>query len=102
MRSIRESPHSEWSNFRSETRLTPGIGQYWANVTDGYVSIPHVKAGVYRLTVYAEGVFGQHEQDDVEIKAGDGAGAPFLVDWQAESHGTSPSRSVLMCRDRIV
>jgi len=102
MRSIREEPHSEWSHFRSETRLTPGTGQYWANVTDGYVSIPHVKAGVYRLTVYAEGVFGQHEQDDVEIKAGDGSRAPFVVDWQAESHGTFPIRSGLMCRDRIV
>ena len=54
------------------------------------------------MTVYAEGVFGQHEQDDVEIKAGDGSRAPFVVDWQAESHGTFPIRSGLMCRDRIV
>ena len=42
------------------------------------------------MTIYAEGVFGQYEQDDVEVKAGDGQGAPFEVEWEAESHGTSP------------
>lgn len=56
-------------------------------MTDGAVYIPHVKAGMYRLTIYAEGVFGQYEQDDVEVKAGDGSGAAFVVDWKAESHG---------------
>ncbi|WVR07316.1 hypothetical protein IAU60_004357 [Kwoniella sp. DSM 27419] len=33
-------------------------------------------------------VFGQYEKDDVVVAAGDGDGAPFQVDWSAESHGT--------------
>lgn len=65
-----------------------GVGQYWANVTDGYVHIPRVRAGTYRLTVYAEGVFGQLEMDDIVVQAGDGAGEPFAVEWKCESHGT--------------
>lgn len=64
-----------------------GVGQYWANVTDGRVHIPRVKAGTYRLTLYAEGVFGQYEQDDVVVQAGDGQGPPFQVNWTPESHG---------------
>jgi rhamnogalacturonan endolyase len=52
------------------------------------IQIPHVKAGTYRLTIYAEGVFGQYEQDNVEVKAGDGQGAPYEVVWKPESHGT--------------
>lgn len=62
-------------------------GQYWANVTDGKIHIPRVKADTYRLTIYAEGVFGQYERDDVVVKAGDGGGAPFTVTWEPESHG---------------
>ena len=83
--------------------LTIGVGQYWANVTDGLIQIPHVKAGTYRLTIYAEGVFGQYEQDDIQVKAGDGQGAPYEVAWKAESHGTSPYPILrLTSRERTV
>ncbi|WVQ83761.1 hypothetical protein IAT38_005905 [Cryptococcus sp. DSM 104549] len=62
--------------------------QYWANVSsDGSVSLPRVIAGTYRVTVYAEGVFGQYEQDGVVVQAGDGEGEPFGIDWSSESHG---------------
>jgi rhamnogalacturonan endolyase len=45
--------------------------QYWANIDDnGKVHIDRIKAGTYRLTVYAEGVFGLYEQDEVVITAG--------------------------------
>ncbi|TYJ55124.1 hypothetical protein B9479_004161 [Cryptococcus floricola] len=61
---------------------------YWANVSsNGTVSIPRVRAGTYRVTVYAEGVFGQFEQDDVVVSAGDGNEAPFFIKWKAESNG---------------
>lgn len=61
--------------------------QYWGNVdASGSVSIPSVKAGTYRLTVYADGVFGQYEQDDVVIKSG--ATATVTASWTAESAGT--------------
>ena len=64
------------------------VHQYWANVSSsGTVSIPRVVAGEYRLTVYADGVFGQFEQDGVHVQAGDGDGAPFIIQWTPETHG---------------
>ncbi|KAF2136384.1 polysaccharide lyase family 4 protein [Aplosporella prunicola CBS 121167] len=50
--------------------------QYWAElkaVGDSNVAvaeIPRVKAGRYRLTVYADGLFGQYEQDGIVVKPG--------------------------------
>jgi rhamnogalacturonan endolyase len=61
--------------------------QYWADVSDsGSVTIPSVKAGTYRLTVYADGIFGQYEQDGVKIEAG--SIASLSVTWVAESAGS--------------
>lgn len=38
--------------------------QYWGDIdaVSGSVTIPVVKAGIYRLTVYAEGMFGQYKR----------------------------------------
>ncbi|RSM15213.1 hypothetical protein CEP52_000867 [Fusarium oligoseptatum] len=45
--------------------------QYWANLDgNGRATIPMVKAGTYRLTVYADGIFGQFTKDKIKIKAG--------------------------------
>ncbi|KAF4538873.1 Rhamnogalacturonan lyase [Lasiodiplodia theobromae] len=53
--------------------------QYWAdlsiisnnaNGTIASVEIPRVKAGTYRLTIYADGLFGQHVLDDIVVTAG--------------------------------
>jgi rhamnogalacturonan endolyase len=64
------------------------VGQYWGNITsDGLISIPRVKAGTYRLTMYADGVFGQFEQDGVVVSAGDGQGSPLALTWNGEAHG---------------
>lgn len=43
--------------------------QYWADVdpATGEVEIPRVKQGTYRLTVYADGIFGWFIQDDVVV-----------------------------------
>lgn len=61
--------------------------QYWGDIdASGSVIIPSVKAGTYRLTVYADGVFGQYEQDGVVVKAGSVATA--TATWTAESDGT--------------
>lgn len=61
--------------------------QYWGNVDgSGSFNIPSVKAGTYRLTVYADGVFGQYEQDSVIVKAG--VVGTITVPWKAESAGT--------------
>lgn len=62
--------------------------QYWTNVSsDGSVTLPRVQAGIYRVTLYAEGVFGQFEQDGVVVSAGDGDGDEFQINWEAERHG---------------
>ncbi|KAH7396400.1 polysaccharide lyase-like protein family 4 [Pyrenochaeta sp. MPI-SDFR-AT-0127] len=60
--------------------------QYWGNVDpSGSVTIPSVKAGTYRLTVYADGIFGQYQQDNVIIKAGQIAAT--TATWIPESAG---------------
>ncbi|KAK4952414.1 hypothetical protein LTR10_009220 [Elasticomyces elasticus] len=62
--------------------------QYWADIdpTSGKVAIPRVKAGTYRLTVYADGIFGQYERDDVEIFASKQTSTNAY--WIEESAGT--------------
>ncbi|PYH42288.1 polysaccharide lyase family 4 protein [Aspergillus saccharolyticus JOP 1030-1] len=45
--------------------------QYWAEIDkSGNFNIDHVKEGKYRLTVYADGVFGNYERDGVHVQAG--------------------------------
>lgn len=62
--------------------------QYWADVdpSTGDVSIPAVKAGTYRLTIYAEGIFGQYIKDDIEVIAGEVH--TTHARWREESAGT--------------
>lgn len=61
--------------------------QYWAEIDSaGAATIPRVKAGTYRLTIYAEGVFGDYTQDDIEITAGEEQSAS--ISWTEESAGT--------------
>jgi rhamnogalacturonan endolyase len=47
--------------------------QYWGDIDQatGDVEIPRVKAGTYRLTVYAEGIFGNYIKNDIQILAGE-------------------------------
>ncbi|KAI0825156.1 galactose mutarotase-like protein [Trametes gibbosa] len=43
--------------------------QYWAtDVRNGVVNIDRVKAGTYRLTVSANGIFGDYVQDNIVVK----------------------------------
>ncbi|GAP89341.1 putative rhamnogalacturonate lyase c [Rosellinia necatrix] len=74
--------------------------QYWADVDPGTgrVSIPRVRAGTYRLTVFADGIFGWFIQDDVVVvaagtaaaaaAAATEAAAPLEFTWVPESAGT--------------
>lgn len=63
--------------------------QYWAAVDaeTGDVSIGRIKAGTYRLTVFADGVFGDYVQDGVVVAAGETT-VMRNVSWVAESAGT--------------
>ncbi|KAJ7174632.1 galactose mutarotase-like protein, partial [Mycena filopes] len=65
----------------------PTAYQYWAPVdpATGSVAIPRVKAGTYRLTVYAAGIFGDYVQDKISVHAG--RDTRVNVAWVAESAG---------------
>lgn len=61
--------------------------QYWYDINrDGSFNIDHVKEGIYRLTIYAEGVFGDFVHDGIVVRAG----KKSLVHdtWNEESAGT--------------
>ncbi|PWY91707.1 rhamnogalacturonate lyase B [Aspergillus sclerotioniger CBS 115572] len=61
--------------------------QYWAEIdATGRFNVDHVKEGVYRLTVYADGIFGDFERDGVQVKAGKTTN--IQETWVAESEGT--------------
>lgn len=60
--------------------------QYWAEIDEsGRASIPRVKAGTYRLTIYADDIFGQYIQDDITVRVG--KVATTRVKWVEESQG---------------
>ncbi|GAW24546.1 hypothetical protein ANO14919_141330 [Xylariales sp. No.14919] len=60
--------------------------QYWADIdpSTGSVEIPMVKMGTYRLTVYADGIFGWFLQDDVVVSAN---ATPLAFIWEPEAAG---------------
>ncbi|KAK6193229.1 Lyso-phosphatidylcholine acyltransferase [Pestalotiopsis sp. IQ-011] len=66
--------------------------QYWAEVdaATGRAAIPRVRAGTYRLTVYAGGVFGDYVQDDVAVTAGEEQS--LAVAWAEDSAGAEVFR----------
>ena len=68
--------------------IDPLTYQYWADIdSDGNVEIDRVRAGTYRLTVYADGIFGDFIKDDIVIEAGKTKECGTLK-WIAESAGT--------------
>lgn len=61
--------------------------QYWGAIdTEGAVKIDRVKAGTYRLTVYADQVFGDYVQDGLVVDAGETTDSGSVT-WVAESAG---------------
>ncbi|KAI0778161.1 galactose mutarotase-like protein [Trametes elegans] len=69
-----------------DSAADPTAYQYWVtDVQDGVINIDRVKAGTYRLTVAASGIFGDYVQDDVEIKAREKTS--LEVNWTPESAG---------------
>jgi rhamnogalacturonan endolyase len=62
--------------------------QYWGNIkSDGTVEIPMVVPGTYRLTLYADGIFGTYTQDNIEIKSTAALATPVTATWRDESSG---------------
>lgn len=69
-----------------DNAFDPKALQYWGEIgSDGQVAINRVKADTYRLTIYAEGIFGDYKQDNVVIKAG--RRTSVSVTWKEESAG---------------
>ncbi|ORY59706.1 polysaccharide lyase family 4 protein [Pseudomassariella vexata] len=68
--------------------IDPSAYQYWADIGshDGTVQIDRVKAGIYRLTIYADGIFGDFIQDNIVVTAGQMTDSESLV-WTPESAG---------------
>jgi rhamnogalacturonan endolyase len=61
--------------------------QYWEDIsTSGEVTIDRVKAGTYRLTIYADGIFGDYTQDNIFISAK--KTTSIRAKWAPESAGT--------------
>ncbi|KAM0279831.1 hypothetical protein ACHAQH_004382 [Verticillium albo-atrum] len=66
--------------------------QYWTDIDEeGYATIPMVKEGTYRLTIYAEGIFGQYIKDDVKVEAS-GRARTTHARWREENAGTEVFR----------
>jgi rhamnogalacturonan endolyase len=60
--------------------------QYWEDIpSNGVVTIPRVKAGKYRLTIYADGIFGDYIQDNISVTAS--KETSVRAQWTAESSG---------------
>ncbi|KAI1503967.1 rhamnogalacturonate lyase [Biscogniauxia marginata] len=63
-----------------------GAYQYWAEIdSNGHASIPRVKADTYRITIYADDIFGEYIQDDLEIVAGEAQTTE--IKWNEEKAG---------------
>ncbi|RMZ74294.1 rhamnogalacturonate lyase precursor [Pyrenophora seminiperda CCB06] len=67
--------------------FSPSAYQYWAEIplSTNHTIIPRVKAGIYRLTVYADGIFGDYTQDNISIEAG--KTTLLNITWTPDSAG---------------
>jgi rhamnogalacturonan endolyase len=62
--------------------------QYWSKIgADGTVEIPMVVPGTYRLTIYADGIFGEYSQDNIEIKDGGVTTPTVAATWKEATSG---------------
>jgi rhamnogalacturonan endolyase len=72
--------------FQDNSR-NPKALQYWGEInSSGQVTIPRVKADTYRVTVYADGIFGEMIHDGVQIRAGQTTTRSWV--WTPEANGT--------------
>ncbi|KAJ5786014.1 Glycoside hydrolase-type carbohydrate-binding [Penicillium pulvis] len=73
--------------YFQDNSVVPSSYQYWTDINkDGSFSIDRVKEGKYRLTVYAEGIFGDLVRDGIVIRAGKQTSVRDT--WEQESAGT--------------
>ncbi|TBU48362.1 rhamnogalacturonan lyase [Dichomitus squalens] len=70
-----------------DSAVVYGAYQYWVtDVQNGVVNIDRVKAGTYRLTVVASGIFGDYVQENIVVNPG--RTTHVKATWIPESAGT--------------
>ncbi|KAJ5992612.1 hypothetical protein N7451_008336 [Penicillium sp. IBT 35674x] len=73
--------------YFQDNSVVPSSYQYWTDINkDGSFSIDRVKEGKYRLTIYAEGIFGDFIRDGIVIRAG--KQTSVHDEWEQVSAGT--------------
>ncbi|KAL2863385.1 polysaccharide lyase family 4 protein [Aspergillus lucknowensis] len=73
-------------HYFQDNSVVPSSHQYWAEIDKrGHFNIGHVKEGKYRLTVYADEIFGDFTRDGVVVKAG--KLTSLEEEWVTESAG---------------
>ncbi|KAL4899621.1 Rhamnogalacturonate lyase B [Aspergillus multicolor] len=74
-------------HYFQDNSAVPSSHQYWGDIdSNGRFTIDHVAAGKYRLTVYADGIFGDFTLDGLVVKAG--KSTTLTETWTPESAGT--------------
>ncbi|KAL2820919.1 Rhamnogalacturonate lyase B [Aspergillus cavernicola] len=72
--------------YFQDNSIVPNAHQYWVDIDKkGQFNIEHVKEGKYRLTIYADGVFGDFVRDGILVRAG--RLTTIMDTWVAESAG---------------
>lgn len=73
--------------YFQDTSVNPSSHQYWTDIDcHGKFSIDRIKEGQYRLTVYAEGIFGDFVRDVITVQSG--KTTEIHEKWIEESAGT--------------
>ncbi|KAJ5378413.1 Glycoside hydrolase-type carbohydrate-binding [Penicillium cosmopolitanum] len=72
--------------YFQDNSAAPSAYQYWADVaSDGSFNIDRIKEGSYRLTIYAEGIFGDFVKENITVRAG--RKTTVRDTWKQESAG---------------
>ncbi|KAK5789018.1 hypothetical protein VI817_008142 [Penicillium citrinum] len=72
--------------YFQDNSAAPEAHQYWTEISsDGSFTIDRVKEGNYRLTIYADGIFGDFVKDDITVRAGKKTTVHDI--WKQESAG---------------
>lgn len=72
--------------YFQDNSAAPEAHQYWTEISsDGSFTIDRVKEGNYRLTIYADGIFGDFVKEDITVRAGKKTTVHEI--WKQESAG---------------
>lgn len=73
--------------YHQDNCAVPDAYQYWVDIeSDGSFTLDRVKEGEYRLTIYAEGIFGDYVRDGIVVRGG--KSTTVRDSWEEESAGT--------------